>query len=59
MDDRSTIRLMLDKAKIEYTETLNNEDGTSYLGVSRGYIGFAVEFKFKPDGSLEDLGAYE
>ena len=57
MDDRSAIRAMLERAKIEYKET--TKEAASCLYVERGYIGFCVEFKFKPDGALENVSAWE
>ena len=57
MDDRSAIKAMLERAKIEYRET--TEEAASCLYVERGYIGFCVEFKFKPDGALENVSAWE
>ena len=53
-NDRDTLKNMLNRAKIEYTEY---EDGT-FLTVERGYVDFSTTFEFDANGNLKNMGAY-
>jgi len=64
MTDLETLRGMLDRAAIPYTE--EGEQRLSalrtvgvLLTVTRGYSGFCSEFEFDENHALKDLGAYE
>ena len=68
MSDVRIIEEMLERAKIEYTndakdaleaaEHHKDRVGTSLI-VEAGYLGFYTVFRFRKDGSLKSIEAYE
>ena len=59
MTDLETLKVMLDRAKIEYKERLHPQNtGHSEIQVEKGYARFVTIFEFK-DGNLVEMGAYE
>lgn len=58
--DRETLRAMLDRAGVIYTEdgldlTVEAKAGPA----NEGYMGFVAVFTFDGDGSLKSVGAWE
>lgn len=60
MTDLQQIKAMLERAKIAYTEEVDQGHNKTTLIVERGYAGFYTRFSFdRVSGALTDIAAFE